>query len=121
MLYDLTAAKANIRNREGKRVFFLGHGDQLTVEARDYLNRERIDIRPGEQAKITQYRLLGGGVLLEKPEDMTHLHGDVLVSKTHPRIKFRGAIDSLEAALLLCRSSSLTGVLLPVDSGLHLT
>ena len=102
MLYNLEAVKANIRNRDGKRVFFLGKGDQLTTEARDHLNRERIEIRPGEQARITQYRLLGGGVLTEKPEDMTHLYGDVLVYKTHPRIGFRGAMDSLEAALLLC-------------------
>ena len=39
MLYDLTAVKANIRNREGKRVFFLAKGDQLTSEARDHLTR----------------------------------------------------------------------------------
>ena len=102
MLYNLEAVKANIRNRDGKRVFFLGKGDQLTTQARDHLNRERIEIRPGEQARITQSRLLGGGVLTEKPEDMTHLYGDVLVYKTHPRIGFRGAMDSLEAALLLC-------------------
>ena len=102
MLYDLTAVKANIRNRDGKRVFFLGKGDQLTIDARDHLNRERIEILPGEQAKITRYRLPGGGYMTEKPEHMTHLHGDVLVPKTHPRIRFRGAMDSLEAALLLC-------------------
>ncbi|MBR5569376.1 MAG: ATP-binding protein [Oscillospiraceae bacterium] len=105
MLYNLEAVKANIRNRDGKRVFFLGKGDQLTTEARDHLNRERIEIRPGEQARITQYRLLGGGLLTEKPEDMTHLYGDVLVFKTHPRIGFRGAMDSLEAALLFCGDS----------------
>lgn len=102
MLYTLEAVKANIRNRDGKRVFFLGKGDQLTTEARDHLNRERIAILPGEQARITQYRLLGGGYVDEKPEHMTHLYGDVLVPKTHPRIQFRGAVDTLEAALLLC-------------------
>ena len=32
---------------------------------------------------------------------MTHLYGNVLVHKTHPRITFRGAVDSLEGALLL--------------------
>ena len=101
MLYDETAVKANIRNRDGKRVFFLGKGDQLTASARDFLTRERIDIRPGEDAKIHTYRLLNGGEMVEKPEHMTHLHGDVLVEKTHPRIAFRGAIDTLEAELLL--------------------
>ena len=102
MLYTLEAVKANIRNRNGKRVFFLGKGDQLTSEARDHLTRERIEILPGEQAAIYQYRLLNGAVLEQKPEHMTHLNGDVLVCKTHPRIRFRGAMDTLEAELLLC-------------------
>ena len=103
MLYDETATRANIRNRDGKRVFFLGHGDQLTSGARDFLTRERIEILPAEQAKIRRYRLMGGGYVEEKPEHMTHLHGDVLVPKTHPRIAFRGAMDTLEAELLLCQ------------------
>ena len=103
MLYDLEAVKANIRNREGKRVFFLGKGDQLTSEAKDHLIRERIQVRPAETAKIETYRLLNGGFVKEKGEHRTHLHGDVLVLKTHPRIAFRGAVDSLEAELLLCQ------------------
>lgn len=103
MLYNEEAVRANIRNREGKRVFFLGKGDQLTSSARDFLNRERIEIRPAEQAKIQRYRLLSGGFLEEKPEHMTHLNGDVLVSKTHPRILFRGKMDTLEAELILCQ------------------
>ena len=103
MLYTLEAARANIRNREGKRVFYLGKGDQLTSEARDFLTRERISVLPAEQAKPEHYQLLSGGVLSEKPEHMTHLQGNVLVPKTHPRIVFRGAIDTLEAELLLAQ------------------
>ena len=103
MLYNEEAVRANIRNREGKRVFFLGRGDQLTSSARDWLNRERIEIRPGEEAAMERYRLLGGGFLEEKPEHMTHLNGDVLVPKDHPRIVFRGKLDTLEAELILCQ------------------
>ena len=103
MLYTEQAVRENIRNREGKRVFFLGKGAQLTSGARDYLAGERIEILPAEQAKIQRYRLASGGFLEEKPEHMTHLHGDVLVPKTHPRIAFRGAMDTLEAELLLCQ------------------
>lgn len=103
MLYSQEAVRANIRNRAGKRVFYLGRGDQLTSGARDFLARERIEILPAEQAKPQEYRLLGGGVLREKPEHMTHLNGDVLVPKTHPRIAFRGAMDTLEAELLLAQ------------------
>lgn len=102
MLYTRQAVQDNIRNREGKRVFYLGKGDQLTSDARDFLNRERIEILPAQSAKPERYQLLGGGYLDEKPEHMTHLNAQVLVKKTHPRIRFRGKIDSLEAELLLC-------------------
>ena len=34
---------------------------------------------------------------------MTHLNGEILVSKCHPRILFRGKLDTLEAELLLCQ------------------
>ena len=103
MLWNETAVRENIRNRDGKRVFYLGKGDNLTPGARDYLNRERIGILSAETAKPTEYRLVNGAVLREKPEQMTHLNGDLLVLKIHPRIKFRGAMDSLEAELLLCQ------------------
>ena len=105
MLYDERAVRENIRNREGKRVFFLDPKDTLTPGARDFLSRERIEIRPACQAPIQEYRLINGAVLKEKPEQMTHLHGDVLVPKTHPRIAFRGAMDTLEAELLWCQYS----------------
>jgi ethanolamine utilization cobalamin adenosyltransferase len=36
-----------------------------------------------------------------KPEDMTHLDSSTLVPKTHPRIRLRGKLDSLEALILL--------------------
>ena len=103
MLYSLEAARANIRNRDGKRVFYLGKGDQLTSDARDFLARERIDILPADKARPERYRLLSGGFMEEKPAHMTHLYGDVLVPKTHPRIAFRGAMDTLESELLLCQ------------------
>ena len=103
MLLNETVVRDNIRNRDGKRVFYLAKGDQLTNSARDYLNRERIEILPAEQARPERYRLLGGGYLEEKPEHMTHLNGEILVSKCHPRILFRGKLDTLEAELLLCQ------------------
>lgn len=101
MLYGRKEVQENIRNKEGKRVFYLGKGHQLTSEARDWLSRERISVLPAEQAKPLEYRLLNGASLLKKPEQMTHLNGEFLVEKTHPRIRFRGAMDTLEAVLLL--------------------
>ena len=67
MLYSEEAVRANIRNRDGKRVFYLGKGDQLTSSARDFLSRERIEILPAEQARPQRYRLLNGGYAEEKP------------------------------------------------------
>ncbi len=103
MLYTEQNVRDNVRNRDGKRVFYLGKGDQLTSGARDFLRRERIEILPAEQAKPQQYQLLGGGFVTEKPEHLTHLNGNVLVHKTHPRIAFRGAMDTLETELMLCQ------------------
>ncbi len=103
MLYTEENVRDNLRNREGKRVFYLGKRDQLTSGARDFLRRERIEILPAEQAAPVVYTLPDGATLTEKPEHMTHLHGDVLVPKTHPRIAFRGCMDTLEAELLLCQ------------------
>lgn len=108
MLLDEQAVRANIRNRDGKRVYYLGKGDQLTSGARDYLSRERIPILPAEQAKVERYRLLSGGFLEEKPEHMTHLNAQVLVPKNHSRILFRGKMDTLEAELILCQQADKT-------------
>lgn len=106
MLLNETVVRDNIRNRDGKRVFYLAKGDQLTSSARDFLNRERIEIISAEQAKPERYRLLSGGYLEEKPEHMTHLNGEILLPKSHPRILFRGKLDTLEAELLLCQLSA---------------
>lgn len=105
MLYSEEAVKANIRNRDGKRVFFLGDKDTLTPSARDWLRQQRIDIRLADQARIREYHLQDGGILEEKPEHLTHLRGNILVPKTAPIIAFRGAMDTLQAELLLAQLS----------------
>ena len=106
MLYGRKEVQENLRNKDGKRVFYLGKGHQLTSDARDWLSRERIPVLPAEQAKPDSYCLLNGGVLQTKPEHMTHLNAEFLVPKTHPRIAFRGKVDMVEAALLLAAAES---------------
>ena len=103
MLFNQENVRDNVRNREGRRVFYLAKGDQLTSGARDFLSRERIEILPAELAKPESYRLLNGASLEEKPEHMTHLDAQILVPKNHPRIHFRGMMDTLEAELILCQ------------------
>ena len=121
MLFTKQAVQDNIRNREGKRVFYLGKGDQLTWEARDFLTRERIEILLASEAKPTCYRLENGGFMEHKPEHMTHLNGDVLVEKTHPRILFRGAVDTLEAELLLAAAHATGQIRSQLEEALQYT
>lgn len=103
MLYTKQGVQDNVRNRDGSRVLFLQPQDRLTDEARDYLNREKIRVLEQKDEKPEHYRLLGGGYTQEKPEHMTHLDGQTLIAKTHPRIAFRGALDLLESELLLAQ------------------
>lgn len=54
-----------------------------------------------KNAKTPYVDHVTGEGLAEKPEDMTHLRGNRLVKKTHPRIAFRGKLDGLQAKILL--------------------
>ncbi len=103
-IYSIKAVQANLRVRDGKRVFYLGDQDRLTPSARDYLRQEGIAVLPAKLAKVDAYKTPEGETLSMKPEQMTHLQPDVLVPKTHPRIVFRGELDSLQAEILLCGS-----------------
>ncbi|WP_232698511.1 cobalamin adenosyltransferase [Brevibacillus daliensis] len=47
-----------------------------------------------------RYETIYGGFMDTKPEHMTHLHGNMLVYKDHPRIELRGKLDSLESKIL---------------------
>ena len=94
--------QANVRVRDGKRVFYLVEGDILTPSAKDWLQSDHVEIVPASQAKPKFYRTPEGRKLTEKPEYMTHLKPDVLVPKEHPRIVFRGLLDALQAEILLC-------------------
>lgn len=44
-----------------------------------------------------------GAYYTEKPEHMTQLHGNTLVPKSHPRIVFRGKLDSLQSMIVLAQ------------------
>ena len=105
MLWSEETVRAAIRNRAGERVFFLSREDTLTPSARDYLRREKIRILPAEEAKQAEFCLENGAVFQEKPEHFTHLRGNTLVAKTHPVIAFRGAMDTLQAQILLAQTA----------------
>lgn len=83
MLLTEKNVMAYVREQNGRRLLILDGGDRLTPAARDILRRENITVQP------------------KKPEHMTNLDKDTLVPKNHPRIIFRGKLDSLQAEILL--------------------
>lgn len=101
---------------EGTRDYTVTEDTVVTPAAREYLKKRRIELKivQGTGSKIqvmSRSRIKSNGPLTyvdaetgagyrEKPEDMTHLRGNLLVPKTHPRIAFRGRLDSLEACIL---------------------
>ena len=106
MLYSEENVRANIRNRDGKRVFYLGKGDTLTPSARDWLQQQRIPVLEAQMAKPDSYILENGAQFQQKPEHFTHLRGNILVPKPHPVIEFRGTMDTLQAELLLAQEAA---------------
>jgi len=101
--------------------FRLPEGAGLTPAARQFLSERGIQVLTGsgetggrpagraEQAVAGRaggtgeagYTVLATGEkVAEKPEHLTHVRGTMLVPKNHPRIKFRGKLDSLEALLI---------------------
>lgn len=91
-------------------------GTILTPSAQDFLRENRITLqvkpRGGNYPVMTRTPLPKhngaayyieadtGAELSHKPEELTHLNGNLLVPKTHPRIEFRGRLDSLIAEIL---------------------
>ncbi len=57
-----------------------------------------------ESGTVLYRDALTGETYQKKPEHMTHLCGNLLVSKSHPRIRFRGQLDSLQARIVLLQS-----------------
>lgn len=88
-------------------------GTMLTPAARDFLREHCIELCfesapaampmapiPTENGKPQYVEKATGRTLSQKPEELTHLYGNVLVPKTDPRIELRGRLDSLSAAIL---------------------
>ncbi len=107
---------------EGTRDYTVTEDTVITPTAREYLKKRRIELKivsgTGRQTvsgneiqAMSRSEIKSNGPLTyvdaetgkgyrEKPEHMTHLRGNLLVQKTHPRIAFRGKLDSLEACIL---------------------
>lgn len=110
--------------------YYIPEGKILSPAAREYLQQRKISIskQPAPQAappvldqhggaaataqaasaaapgpgRFVDYET--GSYYLEKPEHMTHLRGNILITKNHPRIVFRGKLDSLQAQIVLAQA-----------------
>ena len=101
----LTEADVRRMSDNGTRGPVVVRRDQsLTPSARDWLKEHGIEVVYPQGKEGAPYRTVDGVPLTVKPEHMTHLKGNILVSKTHPRIAFRGELDTLEAEILWCQS-----------------
>ncbi|RXI39163.1 cobalamin adenosyltransferase [Clostridium tetani] len=66
------------------------------------------NVETKEKRFIPRYEHINGGFFENKPEHMTQLNGNKLVTKDHKRIILRGKLDSLQAKILkaeiLCKN-----------------
>ena len=109
-------------------VYYIPEGKILSPAAREYLQQRKIRISkdkppaaaepeapqtataeaPAKTQAPAAAKFIDdetGAFFTEKPEHMTHLHGNVLVPKADARILFRGKLDSLQAQVVLAQAT----------------
>lgn len=113
------------RLQVGRREYRVDPDVFVTPSAREYLrdcrvelivNSEETGIPKTEDGVMTRDEPVGrdrgvcyvdavtGEEYMTKPEGMTHIRGRLLVRKTHPRIRFRGKLDALQAQVVLLQA-----------------
>ena len=117
------AALRDLSRKKELSRFQLEPGQILTPSAASFLSERQIKIvspeapvslssapepqlpaSQGERPGSRYVSALDGGGFAEKPEHMTHLCGNRLIPKDHPRIVFRGKLDSLQSTMLLVQA-----------------
>ena len=102
--------------RTQEKCYTVQAGVYVTPAARDFIREHQIQLHfaapvspggtmtvtpiPTQSGKAKYVDYATGEALSEKPEDMTHIRGNLLVSKRHPRIALRGKLDSLMAKVM---------------------
>lgn len=138
----MVISEAELRSRLGngkERVVRIRRNDVVTPAARDFLRAHHFAVEVVDDDM--PYREMGrtaippkgerrfvdmdGNGYAVKPEHMTHLRDNVLVPKSHPRIAFRGKLDSLQAKMLEAQIAALdegrAGVVQDVQEVLEFT
>jgi ethanolamine utilization cobalamin adenosyltransferase len=97
-----TILREELKNNESSGFYCINKDDIITPAAKQYLADNKIklvkDNESIQQGKYINYRTRD--VLVKKPEQMTHIYGNELVYKDHPRIVFRGKLDSFQSVVL---------------------
>lgn len=68
-------------------------------EVSEKVQKSDVCVEP-EQEKFKYLDYETGAGYTAKPEHMTQLYGNMLVDKNHPRIRYRGKLDSLQAQIV---------------------
>lgn len=102
--------------KRGQTEIHVERSTYVTQQARDYIREKHLvltvdgappqnrDIRPAAEMAAGRFQTEDGRTLDRKGEHMTHLHGNVLVPKNHPRIVLRGKLDSFQAELVVLQT-----------------
>jgi len=115
ILTDIELRAHWYRTREKR--YTVAPGTYVTPAARDFIREHQIELCcfaapvpstgtmtvtpiPVRNGKAEFVDYATGQPLAEKTEEMTHIRGNLLVSKRHPRIAFRGKLDSLMAKVM---------------------
>ena len=106
--------------RTQDRCYTVAPGTYVTPAAQDFIREHQIQLHfaapvpenmtvtpiPVRAGKAKYVDYATGAALDHKPEHMTHLRGNLLVSKKHPRIVFRGRLDSLMAQIISIQTAA---------------
>ena len=113
ILTDIELRAHWYRTRE--TTYTVAPGTCITPAAQDFIREHQIQLHfaapssqktmsvtpiPVQNGKARFVDYATGAALDYKPEHMTHLRGNLLVNKKHPRIAFRGKLDSLMARII---------------------
>ena len=100
--------------------YTIAPGTYITPAAQDFIREHQIELHsaapaaktmtvspiPVQNGRARFVDYATGKPLDHKPENMTHLRGNLLVSKQHPRIAFRGQLDCLMARVISVQLSA---------------
>lgn len=93
------AAREYLQQRKIKIAYACNDASEKTAVSESRIPEKKPEQTSAPGAQFVDYET--GAFYTEKPEHMTHLYGNVLVVKNHPRILFRGKLDSLQALIVL--------------------